>query len=211
MLASVMHDLRTAARSLMRAPLVTAATMLTFTIACAATLATWAMVEAVFLRALPYAQAERLVAVWADAFGLDGEIGIQDPRREWTSVDHYMDVRDNARSLDGLVAWRGWSPVLSSDHGQAERLDGAAATWNAFKVLGVQPALGRGFLPEDGVIDAPMVAVISHSLWQRRFNGDPGVIGRVVELNRMRHTVVGVMPAGFRFPELPEAEIYGVQ
>ncbi len=210
MIATVLHDLRTAARSLMRAPLVTGATVLTLAIAFAATLASWAMVEAVFLRALPYAQADRLVAVWVDASGVEGGIGIEDPRREWTSFDHYLDVRDNARSLDGIAAWRGWSPVLSDERIEAERLAGSAATWNAFQVLGVQPVLGRGFLPEDGVIDAPMVALIGNGLWQRRFNGDPGVIGRVVEFNRMRYTVVGVMPAGFRFPELPEAEVFGV-
>lgn len=210
MIATALHDLRTAARSLLRAPLTTVATVLTLAIACAATLATWAMVEAVFLRALPYAQADRLLAVWVDASRIEGEIGIQDPRREWTSFDHYLDVRDNARSLEGIAAWRGWNPVLGDGRGEAERLVGGAATWNAFQVLGVQPVLGRGFAAEDGVIDAPMVAVIGHGLWQRRFNGDPDVIGRVVEFNRMRHTVVGVMPAGFRFPDLPEAEVFAV-
>ncbi len=211
MIASLLHDLRIAARNLLRAPLITGATVLTLAIACAGTLATWAMVEAVFLRALPYAQADRLVAVWVDLSAIEGEIGIQDPRREWTSVDHYLDVRDQARSLDGIVGWRGWSPVLSDGDGEAERLVGTAATWNAFQVLGVQPVLGRGFLAEDGVVDAPQVAVIGHGLWQRRFDGDPEVIGRVVELNRMRYTVVGVLPAGFRFPDMPEAEVFGVQ
>lgn len=211
MITSLLHDLRIAARGLLRAPLVTGATVLTLAIACAGTLATWAMVEAVFLRALPYAQSDRLVAVWVDVSGIEGEIGIQDPRREWTSVDHHLDVRDHTRSLDGVVGWRGWSPVLSDGGGEAERLTGTAATWNALLVLGVQPTLGRGFLPEDGVVDAPQVAVIGHSLWQRRFNADPTVIGRVVELNRMRYTVVGVLPAGFRFPDMPEAEVFSVQ
>ncbi len=208
MIANLLHDLRIAARNLLRAPLITGATVLTLAIAGAGTLATWAMVEAVFLRALPYAQAERLVAIWVDVSGIEGEIGIQDPRREWTSFDHHLDLRGQARSLDGIVAWRGWSPVLSGD-GEAERLSGIAPTWNVFNVLGVQPALGRGFSPEDAVVDAPQVAVIGHGLWQRRFNGEPGVIGRVVEFNRMHYTIVGVLPAGFRFPGIPDAEVFG--
>lgn len=208
MLSRCSHDLRIAARNLLRAPVVSLATVATLAVVCAGMLATWALVEAVFLRALPYAQADRLAAIWVDVSDIGDQIGVQDPRREWTSFDHYLDLRDGARSFDGIVAWRGWGATLSGE-GEAERLVGAAATWNVFDVLGVSPALGRGFLPEDGAVDAPQVAVIGHGLWQRRFGGDPGVIGRVVEFNRMRYAIVGVMPAGFRFPGAPEAELFG--
>lgn len=208
MIASLIHDLRIAARSLLRAPLITSATILTLAIACAGALATWGMVEAVFLRALPYAQPDRLAAVWVDVSGIEGEIGIQDPKREWSNFDHYLDLRDQTRSFDGIVAWRGWSATLSGD-GEAERLNGIAPTWNLFEVLGVQPALGRGFLPEDAAVGAPQVAVIGHGLWQRRFGGDASVIGREVEFNRMPYTIIGVMPQGFRFPGAPQAELFG--
>lgn len=202
-------DLRTAARSLLRTPLTAAATVLTLALAFAGTLATWAMVEAVFLRAMPYAEPDRLVAVWVDMSGLDGELGIQDPRREWTNVDHHLDLRTQAPSLAGIAAWRGWGTTLSNV-GDAERLNGINATWNAFDVLGVAPALGRGFQAEDGAVGAPQVAVLGHGLWQRTFNGDPAVIGRTLDLNRMQYTVVGVLPPGFRFPGAPAAEIFGV-
>lgn len=208
MIPKLGHDLRIAMRSLLRTPLVALATVLTLAIACAGTLATWSLVEAVFLRALPYAQAGRLVAVWVDMSGTEGEIGIEDARREWTNFDHYLDLRDHVRSFDGIVAWRGWNPTLSGE-GEAERLSGVAPTWNLFEVLGVQPALGRGFLPEDAALGAPYVAVIGHGLWQRRFGGDASVIGRRVEFNRMPYTIVGVMPPGFRFPGVPQAELFG--
>lgn len=202
-------DLRTAARSLLRTPLTAAATVLTLALAFAGTLATWAMVEAVFLRAMPYADADRLVAVWVDLSGVEGEIGIQDPRREWTNVDHHLDLRGLPDVLEGVAAWNGWGTTLSNV-GEAERLSGINATWNAFDVLGAKPALGRGFQPEDGVVGAPQVTVLSHRLWQRTFNGDPTVIGRTLDLNRMQYTVVGVMPPSFRFPGVPEAELFSV-
>lgn len=205
----LLQDLRTATRSLLRTPLAAAATVLTLALAFAGTLATWAMVEAVFLRAMPYAQPDRLVAVWVDVSGIEGEVGIQDPRREWSNIDHYLDLRERAPALAGIAAWRGWGATLSNQ-GEAERLSGINATWNAFDVLGVNPALGRGFQPEDGAVGAAQVAVLGHGLWQRKFNGDPGVIGRTLELNRMHYTVVGVMPPGFRFPGSPEAELFGV-
>lgn len=202
-------DLRTAARSLLRAPLTAAATVLTLALAFAGTLATWAMVEAVFLRAMPYAEPDRLVAVWVDLSGVAGEIGIQDPRREWTNMDHHLDLRTQAPSLAGIAAWSGWGTTLSNV-GDAERLNGVNATWNAFDVLGAAPALGRGFQAEDGAVGAAQVTVLSHALWQRTFNGDPGVIGRTLELNRMHYTVVGVMPPGFRFPGVADAELFSV-
>lgn len=209
MIARIAHDLRSAARNLLRAPLIAGATLLTLAIACAGTLATWGMVEAVFLRSLPYVQPDRLVAVWVDVSSIEGEIGIQDPRREWTSFDHYLDLRDGARGFDGIVAWRGWNPTLSGE-GDTERLTGITPTWNVFEVLGVQPMLGRGFVADDAVVGAQQVAVIGHGLWQRRFGGDPSVVGRRVEFNRMPYIVAGVLPPGFRFPGAPEAELFGV-
>lgn len=209
MIARLALDLRNAARALLRAPMIATATVLTLAVACAGTLATWTLVEAVFLRSLPYAQAERLTSVWVDVSAIGSEIGIQDPRREWTSMDHHLDLRERLSSFTDIAAYLGWTATLSGE-GEAERLSGAAPTWNAFDVLGVTPMLGRGFQPEDGQVDAPQVAMLGHSLWQRRFGGEPEVIGRTVEFNRMQYTIVGVLPPGFRFPSMPQAELYGV-
>lgn len=209
MIARLAQDLGNAARTLLRAPLIATATVLTLAIACAGTLATWTLVEAVFLRSLPYAQADRLVSVWLDVSAIEAEIGIQDPRREWTSMDHHLDLRERLAGFEDIAAYRGWSATLSGG-GEAERLAGVVPTWNAFEVLGVAPVLGRGFVADDAIVDAPQVTMLSHGLWQRRFAGDPDVLGRTLELNRMNYTVVGVLPPGFRFPSMPEAELYGV-
>lgn len=202
-------DFRTTLRGQLRSPLHAAAVVLTLGVALGGLAAVFAMVDAVMLRGLPYPQSERLVAVWTDVSARADEMGLQDPRREWTNFDDYTDLRNGAGSLQGIAAFTGWSPTLSGE-GEAERLAGALPTWNAFEVLGVQPLLGRSFLPQEGEAGGEPVVVLGHGLWQRRFGGDPGVLGRSLQLNGTAFTVVGVMPAGFRFPFLPDAQVFAV-
>ena len=82
-----------------------------------------------------------------------------------------------------------------------ERFQGAAITWDMFPILGVQPVLGRHFRADDDRPGAEPVVMLSHEVWQRRYQGDPNIIGRSVTVNGRPHTVVGVMPIGFSFPE----------
>jgi putative ABC transport system permease protein len=206
MMGDLGHDLRTAWRGLLRTPLLSLAALLTLAVAIGGTTAVYALVDGVLLRGLPYAQSERLVALWVDYSEIADEVGLQDPRREWTNFDNWRDVREGARSLDDLAAFGGWTPTLVGD-GDALRVEAASVTWNALSVLGVSPALGRGFVAADGAADAPATAVLTHGLWQRQFGGDPAVLGSTIELNRTSHTVIGLLPPGFRFPFLPEAEL----
>lgn len=210
MLSHLSTDLRSALRSLLRTPLHAAAAVLTLGIALGGLAAVFALVEAVMLRGLPYPSSSQLVTVWSDYSSRADEMGLQDPKREWTNFDDFSDLQSSARSLQGVAAFTGWSPILSGAS-EAERLTGAAPTWNGFEVLGVQPALGRGFLAEDGVEGAAEVVVLGHGLWQRQFGGDRAVLGQVIELNRTPYTVIGVMPEGFRFPFIPTAELYTAQ
>jgi putative ABC transport system permease protein len=207
MLKHISLDFRTSLRGLLRSPMHALAAILTLGVALGGFAAVFALVEAVMLRGLPYADSNRLVAVWADYSMRADELGLQDPRREWTNFDDFTDLRDGVRSLNDVVAFTGWGATLSGE-GEAQRLTGAMPTWNALDVLGVQPLFGRGFLAEDGEIGADPVVLLGHGLWQRQFGGDRGVLGRVVEINRMPYTVIGVMPPGFRFPFLPQAEIF---
>jgi predicted permease len=205
-MGNIGHDLRSAFNGLVRTPLLTIAALLTLAVAIGGTTAVYTLVDGVLLRSLPYAQSDRLVALWVDFSEIADEVGLQDPRREWSNFDDWRDVREAARSLDDLVAFGGWAPTLAGDV-EALRIEAASATWNALDVLGVAPVLGRGFVAADGAADAPGTVVLTHGLWQRQFAGDPAVLGRSIELNRTPFTVIGVMPPGFRFPFVPEAEL----
>lgn len=199
-------ELKYVLRVIFRAPVVSAAAILTIAVAIGGAVSVFALFDAVMLRSLPYSNADRLVAVWVDYTRIADMVGIQDPKREWTNFDNHRDVRDRVQTLDGLAAFTGWGPTLASE-GETARLTGATVTANGLDLLGVTPQLGRGFLPDESGADAANVVVIGHGLWQRQFAGDPGVIGESVTLSGEAYTVVGVLPQGFRFPFVPDAEI----
>ncbi len=200
-------DLKFVLRVMRRAPVVSAAAILTVAVAIGGAVSVFALFDAVLLKSLPYSRADRLVAVWVDYTKIADMVGVQDPKREWSNFDNHRDVRDRTRTLDGLAAFTGWVPTLVGDD-ETARLNGAMVTDNGLDVLGVTPQLGRGFLPGESGADATEVALIGHALWQRLFAGDPAVVGRTVTLNGEAFTIVGVLPQGFRFPFLPNAEIF---
>jgi putative ABC transport system permease protein len=159
-----------------------------------ATTAIFSVVDAVLLRSLPYRDPGRLVSVFED----ESEIGFP---RNTPAPANYADWKAQTQVFDDLAAMAAYRVFnLTGSEGEPERLDGAAVTQNLFAVLGVKPALGRVFLPEEDRPGAPHVAVIGHGLWKRRFGGDPGLLGREIVLNGTKHEVIGVMPAGFGFP-----------
>src|SRR5262249_11148497 len=121
------------------------------------------------------------------------------------SYANYVDLREQNKSFSDLCAWTGASAAISSGEsrnaGEGERAEvgwGELVSSNYFDVMGVKPVLGRSFLPEeDRTPNAHPVAVISHSLWQRRFKADAGVVGQTIYLNGLPFTVIGVMPESF--------------
>ncbi|MGD2067143.1 MAG: ABC transporter permease [Gemmatimonadota bacterium] len=187
-------DLRVSARRLRRGPGFTVVAVVTLALALGVTSAVFGLVDAFFLRPLPYANPGRLVALWET--GRDS--------RDVTTVApaNALDWKRDARTLSGVAWFNSWGATLTGS-GDAVRVAGSVASVNLFDVLGVRPALGGGFRPEHARPDtaAPArVVVLSHGLWVRRFGADPGVLGRTVELNDADYEVVGVMPAGFRHP-----------
>jgi len=203
----LLFDAKFALRNVLRAP--TFAVTVTFTVALGITAcaAIFAVVNAVLLRPLPYESPNELVMIWeVDRHGLSGE-----PGTEWTvSPANYVAWRDRAQAFDDIAAFNYWVPTLSGD-GPAEPILGSVVTPNILNVLGVTPALGSGFGPEHAVPGGERVVIIAHGLWQRRFGGDPTIIGRTIRLNGTAHTVIGVMPEGYRHPEprhLAAAEIW---
>ena len=191
-LNDVRQDARYAVRMLRRAPGFTAVAVLTLALGIGANSAIFTVVHAVLLRPLPYPEPERLVGIVQQhtSFG-----------PEFATWPDYMDWRDRSASLQSLGG--AWSRVYNlTGVEEPERLSGAAATATLFTTLGVTPQLG-GTFNLDGTGD-PRTVVLSHRLWQRRFGQAPDVVGRTVSLNGLSHTVLGVMPPGFAWPEAAE-------
>src|SRR5688572_13786108 len=159
----------------------------------------FSVVDGVLLQPLPYAEPDRLV-ILNSTFERGGirEAGVS-----------YQDLRDweaQATSFTSMAALSGRSITLS-DSVEPERLEGAAVTWDLFPSLGVPPAQGRHFNEDDDRPGAEPVLILSHDVWQRRYQGDAGIIGRSISVNGRPHTVVAVMPPRFNFPEIQKAWI----
>ncbi|HVE78878.1 MAG TPA: ABC transporter permease, partial [Gemmatimonadaceae bacterium] len=194
------QDLRFAARTLVRSRGFATAAVLTLALGIGAATAVFGVVDGVLLRPLPYPNHERLALVWSTA-----QLGGAQQGELPLAAGNFLDLRGQVRSFETLAAFRAWGFTLS-DAEDPELVAGARVSPALFGVLGTRPMLGRALVPADDDPGAPKVALLGHGLWQRRFGGDPGVVGRAVTLNGERYTVVGVMPPGFHFPrgaELP--------
>jgi putative ABC transport system permease protein len=183
------NDLRHALR-LLRTPGFSAIAIFTLALGIGANTAIFSVVDAVLIRPLPYQDPERLVAITETHSRVHGEMSVS-----WWN---FRDWRDSNQVFDSIAAIQGSGFILTGT-GEAERLDGYNVSATLFSTLGIQPALGRNFLPEDDVVGASPTVILSHSLWQRRFGGDPATLGRVIQLNSRPCTIVGVLPADFRF------------
>ena len=189
----LLHDIRYGLRVLRTKPGFTTVAVMTLALGIGANTAIFSVVNGVLLRPLPYADPESLVVVWQDHTRIDGPID------EWASPDNFFDWRDNNDVFSGIFVLGGFNPTLTGVD-DPEVLSGVALSHDAFKVIGVDPIHGRGFLPEDDTATSAPVVVLGHDLWQRRFDGDEAVIGTSLTLNVGPATVVGVMPPGFAFP-----------
>ena len=172
---SFIQDFRYALRALSAKPGFTAAALLTLALGIGANTAIFSVINGFYLRPLPFPNGERLIAVYNTypKSGLD-EAG--------TSIPDYLDRKARAPALEDLAMYTFDSFNLSAE-GRPDRLVGLIATPSLFTVLGVQPALGRAFTDADAVPGSAHVAVITHGTWQKQFNSDPAVIGRVIRLN----------------------------
>jgi putative ABC transport system permease protein len=193
-----MAELRLALRRLWRSPRFALAAALTLAVGVGGASGIFVLVDAVLLRPLPYPAPDRLVAVTHSAPGL----GLSEAGHSFETYHHY---RDNSRMLQHFAIYSDGVNELSGG-GEPERVRVASVTPTFFSTLGVAPALGRPFSPEEGISDARVV-ILGHDLWTRRYGADPGIVGRMVELNRAPYEVVGVMPRGFGFPR-PETEAW---
>src|ERR1041385_1362 len=185
----LLQDIRYGIRMLLKKPGFTLVAIITLALGIGANTAIFSVVNAVLLRALPYREADKLVVVWERSQRNDQNVA---------NPANFMDWREQNHVFTDMGAIFDTSASLTGD-GEPEEIPAQLATANLFSILGVEPILGRAFSPDDGKPDQPRVVVLSYGLWQRRFGGDPHIIGRKLNLNRAETTVIGVMPAGFKW------------
>ena len=168
----------------------TVAIALTLALGIGATTAIFSVVNAVLLKPLPYADADRIVNVHELFNGGRGN----------ASVGHFFDWKEQSQSFAAMAAWR--QQTFNLTDGDPTRLFGAQVTPDFFRTLYLKPALGRYFLPDE--TDASRVTVLSYPTWQAQFSGDPNIVGKQITLNGAKHTVVGVTPAAFTLTRFDE-------
>jgi putative ABC transport system permease protein len=190
---SIWQDVRYGFRSLIRSRGIIGIAILSLAIGIGANSAIFSVVDVFMIRPLPYPDSDRLYMVWIN--NPDRGFG----RAAFPAPD-FMDLKAQSGTMDVAATLTGVFNL--SGEFEAERLRGVYATPGFFDILQVQPAMGRGFTPDEGIPGNEQVAVISHELWLRRFEGDAGILGRTIVLDGLPHTVVGVMPPRFwfRFP-----------
>jgi predicted permease len=187
-------DVRTAFRSLRRAPVFAGVSVLTLALAIDSAAAVFSVVDAVFVRGLPYRDAGRLRTIYEES-----ETG----GRRVPSYPTYLDWRAESPALrgaiDGFAFIRGDGVMIQNPEGP-ERSIAAFVTPGFFALMGMQPEIGRTFLPDDELPGSPRVAVISHEFFVKRFNASPSAIGATISVDSVPTKVIGVMPRGFAFP-----------
>jgi predicted permease len=190
--ADLLHDLRYAVRMQRKNPAFTIIAVIALALGIGANTAIFSVVNTVLLRPLPYKDPERLAMVWED----DTRHGYP---RDTPAAANYVDWRDQNQSFEGMAAIADESFNLTGS-GDPERLEGRRVSANLFPLLGVEPEIGRVFTATEDQPGSQRVVLLSYGLWQRRFGGDPGIVGKPLTLNGETYIVTGVMPARFQFP-----------
>jgi putative ABC transport system permease protein len=191
-----LQDLRYGARMLVKQPGFTLIALLTLSIGIGANTAIFSVVNSLLLRPLPYSESEQLTWVWMD----NRPEGI---REDITSWPNFEDWRAQNQSFQAMAGVRDRRFNLTGA-GEPEELYGANVSPNFFELMRVSPARGRGFNADEEHEGRDQVVVIGHDLWQRRFGGDANIVGQTLSLSGQPHTIIGVMPPGFQFPNKTE-------
>jgi len=195
---SLWQDVRFGVRMLGRSRGLTAIAIVALALGIGANTAIFSIVNAVLVRPLPYPEPERLVWFW--------EVQASLPQAPFSGGD-FLDFQAQNRSFEGIAAMRHVNFTMTG-RGAAERVSGMVVTPNFFSVLGVQPILGRNFLPTEGVFGAPRVALLGYGFWQAHFGGQQEAMGQSMVLDGRPVSIVGVLPASFQYADLSDVEIW---
>jgi predicted permease len=193
---SVWRDLRYGLRTLVRTPGFSLMAILVMALGIGATTSLFTLVRSVLLRPLPFREPDKLVMLY--------EHFRQQPESPYNVVApaDFRDWRAQTHGFQDMGAWRWWAGHISGEHGESpEVVVGAGGSWNLFSLLGVQPAFGRTFTPDEDRFGGNDVVLLSWSLFQSRFNGDRQIVGKAVQIDSKPYTVVGVLPAWFSYPD----------
>src|SRR5262245_47926393 len=194
LMQTLLQDLRFGARMLLKSPGFTAIAVITLALGIGANTAIFSVVNAVLLRPLPYPDPAALVRIYEK----ETDTAIRSERLE-VAPANFLDWQRQSRTLVGIAAWGQGEQALASQD-LADTVVAAFVSYNFFSVLGVRPLWGRVFTPEEDRPDHDEVALLGYGLWQRRFGGDPNIVGQRVNLDGAQYAVVGIMPAGFQYP-----------
>jgi putative ABC transport system permease protein len=196
LMGTILQDLKYALRSLRRQPGLVIAALLTLAVGIGANTAMFSLVDGILLRPFPYPEPDRLVFIWDS-----------NPERGWdifsVSPPNFLDYREQNTTLESVTSYYGTTVTLTGVD-EPERLRGAMVGPDFFQTFGIQPQIGRAFTPEDNESGNNQVVVLAATLWQRRFGGDPDVLGRTITLSGMPVTVVGVFTGPTDAPEYAE-------
>ena len=189
---SLWHDIGFSLRSLRRQPGLVLTSLAILTLGIGANTTLFTAVKTILLDPLPYPDPSRLVMLY--------EWGVVHDSANPVSPPDFYDWQRESKNFTSMAAFGSASGTLSGGRARLpEHIDGAFCTWNLFQTLGVQPALGRSFTASDDTSKAPRTILLSDSLWRRRFDADPHVLGKTLRLNSELYTIIGVMPARFNF------------
>jgi putative ABC transport system permease protein len=184
-------DVAYALRAIRKKPGMSMVVALTLALGLGINATVFGMIDALLLRPFQFRDYGRLVVLWETARAAPG--------RETVAPANFLDWRSQARSVEQLVAWD-WLDATLTGRDEPERVQGFRVSSAFFSVLGIAPALGRGFTPDEEQIGTDRRVVIGDGLWKRRFGADPAVVGTSILVDGQAHVVVGVAPAGFTFP-----------
>ena len=190
----LLQDLRYAVRTLIANPGFTATAVLCLSLGIGLNSAIFSVVDGVLLQPFPYPDADRIVVLNST----NQRAGVNRAGLSWLD---FRDVRDQTTTLSTLAAFTGRSLTVSDGSSEPERFNGAAISSTLFSLLGTPPALGRDFTERDDHAGAERVVMLSDEVWKLRYNGDRSIVGRSISINGFPHTVIGVMPPRFMFPE----------
>jgi putative ABC transport system permease protein len=185
-------------RTLRRQPTFVAVALLTLALGIGANTAIFSVIKTVVLNPLPYDEPERIAVLW--------EVN-PEGNQDRVSTPTFQDWKAEVRAFDALAAYR-HVDFSHSGSGDPRNVPGVRATPELFRVLQANARLGRTFLPEESVVGADRVVVVSHGFWERVLGANPAVIGTTITLDTLPVTVVGVMPPGFEFPTATTAEVW---
>jgi putative ABC transport system permease protein len=191
-------DVRYGLRRLTRSPGFAGVTIATLALGIGSATAIVSVAIPVFVRTLPYPQADRIHAIWDRT---------QAGARVELAFGNVVELQERSATFDAMAATRVWQPTLSGQFAP-ERLDGQGVSLDYFRVFGMAPRIGRGFAAAEDMPNGAPVVVVSDRLWRRRFGADPDFVGKQITLDGNAYHVIGVMPASFEHRLMPPADVW---